>query len=64
MEYTREILKRQEENQESDGNDTQDEKGFGISPNPKEVIKYIGKNKDLLPHKEEVGFVLTSDKKY
>lgn len=46
------------------GNDTQDEKGFGISPNPKEVIKYIGKNKDLLPHKEEVGFVLTSDKKY
>ena len=46
------------------GNDTKDEKGFGKSPNPKEMIKHCIKNHDLLPHKEEIAFVMTALRKY
>ena len=46
------------------GDDTKDEKGYGQSPNPTEVIKYIQAHSNLLPHKEEVGIVMTSDEKY
>lgn len=46
------------------GNDTQDEKGFGKSPNPTEVIKYISNNGNLITHKKEVGVLLTSDARY
>ena len=46
------------------GIDTQDEKGWGKSPNPTEALKFIQKFPEYITDKEKVGFVLTSDEKY
>jgi len=46
------------------GNDTKDDRGFGKSPNPTEMIKYCIENHDLLPYQKEIAYVMTSERKY